>query len=300
VWRRIPADVLLIVVVSIWSVNLSVNRYGVTHGFHPLVFAGIRYLGAGIIFTTISLKREGSIRPRREDWLVLGVYGILGMAISQIAFFSAARLTTASTIALVFGTLPAFVVMIGLAQGLERPSIRTALGVVVSIGGVALVALGGGVGLSGNLGGVLLTVLSAGMYAFYIISIARLNTSYSPYRLSALISFGVAVPSLIGGSHGFATMDWGSIGWLAWGALAFSSLFGFVVSNVLWIKGVEGAGANRSSIYANLQVFGGAVVGVLLLGETLSGMQIVGGCVIGAGILLSLKRFAVPSAPVVE
>ena len=298
--HRVPADALLLIVVAIWSANYSVNRYGVTHGFDPIAFAGIRYLVAGIIFTAITLRREGSIRPRREDLFVLGAFAILGMTINQITFFYAIHLATASTVALAFGALPAFVGLIGIAQRVARPTARHWLATVVSVGGVALVAVGGSTALSGDLGGVLLVLVSVVAFALYTISLSRLSTNYSPYRLSALISLGVAVPLLAAGGPGFATMDWSAISGLAWGSLAYSTIPGYVIANILWITAIDAGGPNRASLYVNLQVFGGAAVGVLLLGESLSTLQIVGGAVIAAGILLSVRRFRLPRGPVTE
>ena len=298
--HRIPADVLLLVIVAIWSCNFSVNRYGATHGFDPIAYAALRYLLAGVIFGAIALRLEGSIRPRREDLFVLGAFAILGTFVNQIAFFTAIHLATASTVALAFGALPAFVGLIGIAQRVERPTVRHWLATIVSFGGVALVAIGGSTELSGQLGGVLMALLAVITFALYTISLARLSANYSPYRLSAMISLGASIPLLAAGSHGFATMDWGAVTGLAWGSLAYSTTIGFVISNILWITAIDAGGPNRASLYVNLQVFGGAAVGVLLLGESLSTLQIIGGVVIAAGILLTMKRFRLPRGPVTE
>ena len=231
---------------------------------------------------------------------MLGVFAILGTTVNQVAFFTAVHLATASTVALAFGALPAFVGLIGIAQRVARPTPRHWLATLVSFGGVALVAIGGSTALSGQLGGVLLALLAVVTFALYTISLARLSATYSPYRLSAMISVGVSVPLLALGGHGFATMNWGAISGLAWGSLAYSTIIGFVISNILWIKAIDTGGPNRASLYVNLQVFGGAAVGVVLLGETLSGLQIIGGVVITAGILLSVRRFRLPRGPVTE
>lgn len=296
----VPVDVLLVMVVVIWSFNFSINRYGVTHGFDPVLFAGIRYLAAGLLFTLITLRLEGSIRPRREDWFLLGVFAILGTLVNQVSFFYSIKLATASTVALAFGALPAFVGLIGIMQRLERPSPRHWLAVLVSFSGVALVAIGGGTKLSGHLGGVLLAMVAVASFALYTVSLSRLNVSYSPYRMSAMISLGVSGPLLAAGVHGATTMDWQAVGGLTWGALAYSTIIGYVISNILWIRALGSAGPNRSSLYVNMQVFGGAAVGVLLLGESMSGLQITGGAVIAVGILLPAKRLRLPRGPVTE
>ena len=284
----------------IWSSLYPVNRYGVTRGFDPIAFSALRYLVAGVFFTIITLRREGSIRPRREDLLVLGVFAILASVVNQIAFFYAIHLATASTVALAFGTLPAFVGLIGIAQKVARPTARHWLATLVSFGGVALVAVGGAAELSGELGGVLLALLAVVLYALFTVALSRLGKHYSPYRLSTLITLGVALPMLAAAGPGFATMHWSAIGPLAWGSLAYSTIIGVIFSNMIWISALARSGLNRSSLYANLQVFGGAALGVLVLGEVLSGLQLAGGAVIAAGIVLSTKRLQAARRPVGE
>jgi drug/metabolite transporter (DMT)-like permease len=259
------------------------------------VFGALRYTIASVVFVAITLVREKSIRPRRQDWLVLGVFAVFATLVNQLAFFYAIHLATASTVSLVFGALPAFVGMIGIAQGLRKPSARHWLATTVSFVGVALVAVGGSASLSGDLGGVLLALVAVGCYALYTIAVSRLSPAYSPYRISALISVGVAIPLLAFSSPKLATTHWSQIGGLSWLALVYSTILGFVLANVLWIAAIKRTGPNRSSLFANLQVFGGAAVGVLLLNESMSGLEIAGGAVIAVGIVLSARRLKLPT-----
>jgi drug/metabolite transporter (DMT)-like permease len=69
-------------------------------------------------------------------------------------------------------------------------------------------------------------------------------------------------------------------------------LLSFVITNVLWFTAIDRVGANRASLYANLQPFLGALFAVLTLNETMGTLQIVGGAVIAAGILLARQRRA--------
>ena len=84
-----------------------------------------------------------------------------------------------------------------------------------------------------------------------------------------------------------ASQDWGAITTLAWLALGYSMLFAFVLAYVLWFKAIGRVGAARSSLYANLQPFLGAIFAVLVLSETMSALQIGGGVVIALGILIA-------------
>ena len=85
------------------------------------------------------------------------------------------------------GALPIFTALIAWAVGLERLSRRFLLAGAVSFGGVALVALGSGGGLSANLRGDLLVLATAATWAVYSVAIAPLMRRYSPFRISAFV-----------------------------------------------------------------------------------------------------------------
>ena len=65
---------------------------------------------------------------------------------------------------------------------------------------------------------------------------------------------------------------------------------------VFWFAAVHRVGAGRTALYANLQPFLGAVFGVLVLSEHLSGLQLVGGLVIASGIVVG-GRTRLPAPP---
>ena len=165
--RLHSADVLLIVTVVLWSFNYPVVKYAVSNGFAPLVYAAFRFGVGSLIFAGVTAVREGDIRVRGRDlWMLAGAVG-LAVYVNQMAFVSAVNLANASTVALVFGTLPVFVTFLAWLLGVEQPTARHLLAVVVSFGGVALVAADTEGGLSGDLGGILLVLVAAATWAFY-------------------------------------------------------------------------------------------------------------------------------------
>ncbi|HVY62659.1 MAG TPA: DMT family transporter, partial [Planctomycetota bacterium] len=103
---------------------------------------------------------------------------------------------------------------------------------------------------------------------------------------------GAIVPLAATAGPQLASEDWGSIPLLAWGALAYSVVISLVLTNVLWFEAIDRVGANRASLYANLQPFLGALFAVLVLSETLGAVQIAGGVVIAIGIAVARSRRA--------
>jgi len=284
--------------VVIWSFNFTAVKYGLLNGFLPLVYATLRFGGGSAVFSGYTYARERSLRIRRRDvLLVLGAAGA-GIYLNQMSFVYAVQFASASTVALVFGTLPIFVALIARLAGTERLHTRHWVAVLVSFFGVALVAGGSGGGLSGNVGGILLGLGAAATWAAYSVAIGPLMQRYSPYRLSALVGLAAIAPLAITSSVQLAQQDWGDITSLAWLALLYSMLLSFVLTNVLWFTAIDRVGAARSSLYANLQPFLGALIAVLVLGETMGALQVAGGVVIAAGIVIA--RQPRPPAPAVD
>jgi drug/metabolite transporter (DMT)-like permease len=113
---------------------------------------------------------------------------------------------------------------------------------------------------------------------------------YSPYRISTVVGLAAIVPLAATAAPQLAREDWTSISTLAWLGLAYTILLSYLIGNVLWFTAIGRVGANRASLYANLQPFLGAAFAVLTLGETMGTLQIIGGVVIAIGILLARER----------
>jgi len=295
VLRRLPADVLLLVTVLFWSFNFTVVKYALTHGWEPLSYSSVRFAIGALLFSAVTLGREGSLRVGRRHVRPMLVAAVFGIWLNQLTFTYSVRLTTAATVALMFGTLPIFVALIAQALGVERLRLRHWVATVVSFSGVALVAAGSSGGLGGDLGGILLGLGAAATWAAYSVAIGPLMQRYSPYRISAFMLLAGSVPLLVSSIGQLVAQDWGALGGLAWAAFVYSLLFSLVFTNVMWFEAIDRVGAARASLYANLNPFLGAFFALVVLSEEMGPLQFAGGLVIAAGILVA--RLARPPAP---
>ena len=80
------------------------------------------------------------------------------------------------------------------------------------------------------------------------------------------------------------------LGWTVWLLFAFAVLGPLVTTNVLWFTTLGRIGPSRATLAANLQPFVAAVLGVLLLDERLTAVQVAGGVLIAVGIALARRR----------
>jgi drug/metabolite transporter (DMT)-like permease len=167
---------------------------------------------------------------------------------------------------------------------------RQWLAAAVSFAGVALVAAGAESGFSSDLGGVLLGLVVVVTWAAYSVLVTPLLSRYSPFRVSAVAGLAAILPLVPTAAPQLTDANWSDVTTLAWLGVAYTILFTYVLGNVLWFVAIGQVGANRASLYANIQPFLGAAFAVLTLGETMGALQVIGGAVIAVGILLARER----------
>ena len=286
--RPTTVEVMLLTTIGLWSLNLTVSRYILVHGFEPLAYGSVRYGLAALVFATLTLSVERSLRIARRDLpLVLGAAAVLFL--NQIGFVYALETSTASVLALILGATPIFAALAGLALGTETLSSRFWAGALLSFGGVALVAAGSGGELSGDLGGVLLGVLTAATWAGYSMLVTPLMRRYSASRISSVVLALAWIPITITGTAQLRSQDW-ALGWEVWALLVFATLGPLVLTNVLWFRSLDRIGPARATLAANLQPFLAAAIAVVLLSESLGPFEVAGGILIAAGILAARRR----------
>jgi drug/metabolite transporter (DMT)-like permease len=281
---------MLATTIVLWALNLTVTRYILTHGFAPMAYTTVRYGIAALTFVVITLALEGTLRPSAGH-LALVVLAGLTLYVNQIGFVYAVKTTSASLVALMLAAVPIFTALIGIALRTESLSARFWVGAGVSFAGVGLVVLGTGGKLSGELGGVLLGILTAATWAVYSVVITRLMRWYSPTRISALVLPIAWVPIALTGWPQTQAQNY-ALGAEVWALFLFATFGPLVLTNVLWFRSLDRIGPARATLATNLQPFLAAVFAVVLLSETLAPIQVAGGLLIGAGIFMARRRGA--------
>jgi drug/metabolite transporter (DMT)-like permease len=289
--RPEPADLMLLATVTLWGLNFTVTKYVLSHDFQPLAYACLRFSAAAAMLSGIAYARERSLAMGRRDLVVLSGAALIGICLNQVTFVYAIKLTTATTVALLFGTLPVLAGLFALALGIDRVGPRFWLAALLALGGAAMVALGSGGGVSGHVLGDLLGLAAAATWAFYSVVATPVLGRYSPLRVSALAFFAGTIPLVVIGSHQLVTQDYGFSASI-WLLYVFAVVGPLVVANLLWFGAIARVGPSRAAVFANLQPFIAAIFALLLLDESVTRLQVAGGLAIAAGIVLSRDRLA--------
>ncbi len=278
---------MLLFTVVIWGLNATASRYVLTNGVRPLAYASTRYFAAILLFAGLTWWRERSFRIERRHLPLVLLAGVL-IFTNQICFVYAVRMTSASTIGLMLGTVPIYAAIIATLAGLERPGRVFWAAAAVSFVGTGLIAAGAGGGISGDLFGNLLAIACAVTWAAYSVTNAPLIRHYSPARVSTLVLPVGWLPLALVSIPQLADEPV-RLGWLVWLSCAFAVVGPLFLTNILWFTAIDRVGLARATLFSNLQPFFSVLFAVLLLSESLSAWEIAGGVAIMAGIVI--ERF---------
>lgn len=286
----------MLLVILIWGVNFTATKLGL-RDFPPLVFTAVRFLLASLLVAIVLQRADGGLRlPASVGRLT--VLGIIGNSIYQTLFVLGLSRTTATNSSLVLASMPAMVAALGAASGTERLTRNGRRGLILASLGVLLVVAAHGVELSARtIVGDVLTLLAVVCWAVFTLGVRRLAAPLSPFAITAWTTIlgtpllvAVAVPGLI-------RMRWSGVSAGGWGALLYSSLLSLVVAYVLWNRSIRVVGSNRTAVFACMTPLVAMGTAMLVLGERPRLVQIAGGAMILAGVLLSQRAPAPRDAP---
>jgi drug/metabolite transporter (DMT)-like permease len=290
---------MLLGAVLLWALNVTVTKYMLEHGWLPLAYASIRYFAAIAIFWIYTWWRERSFRIERADWIYVGIAAAT-IFVNQICFVYSLEFAHASTVSLLFGTCPMFVGLISIVFLHAHLDRSFWIGAALTFAGVALIAAGAGGGLVSGWKGDLLAIGLAVTWAAYTVAIAPLMRRYSPYRISAVVlALGWAPLALVSIPQiGRQDFSFSGTVWLGFVYAVIGPLF---LTNILWFTAVDRVGAARASIFNNMQPFFGVLFALLILSESIHGLEIVGGLLIFLGIAYERVGRQIPArVPTVE
>lgn len=253
----------------------------------------VRYLVAMVIFWFLVRARAVPLPPRPV--VVRGVLiGLLGTSVQVFLFATALTRIEASLGSLLLYTYPAMVALGAFFSGQERPSARRIVALVIASVGVILV-LGGADGGRWDTIGVLCALGSALAYTVYLLISHSLLATAAPLPLAALGSSGAALTFLVVGSAtGQLSVDFASWGWWPVVGMALAS----VIATIASLAGVIRVGPTTTSIVTMMETPLTVGLAYLVLGERLLPIQLVGGVlVLAAVVVLQARRAAVAAPP---
>jgi len=296
--RRTSAELALLATVVIWSLNFTAVKVGVG-SIPPLAFSVTRFaIGAGVTLV-VALRLEGRPRFRRADlpWLIIGA--LIGITINQAAFVGALRESTASNAALLIGTIPVWTSVIAVLTRQERLTLHHWLGLASGLLGAALIVFGSSAGAadSQTFLGALLALVTAASWAIYSVLIRPLMARYTALSISSFMMVAGTIAMVPFALPDLLATHWSTVPGEAWLGLLYAALLSVSLTNILYFTAIRRVGASRAALYAYLEPFLGVIFATILIGERATPLQLAGGAIIVAAIVVASPRRRIIAEP---
>ncbi|HVZ46465.1 MAG TPA: DMT family transporter [Ramlibacter sp.] len=255
------------------------------------LLAWLRF-GIGGLAIVHWLKRPADEPPitRRTRGLVF-LESFLGNFMFSICMLFGVSMTSAVSAGVIMAAIPAIVALLSWAFLRERIAPRVWGAVALAALGIGLLAVAkphaqpssGGDTWLGNLlvfGAVLCE-------ASYAVIGKRLTGALGPKRITALINlwgFALVTPF---GAYSALHFDFGSLGAGTWLLLVFYALAASVWTVWLWMTGLKSIPAAQGGVFTVMLPVAAAAVGVAVLGESFSAIQLAAFAAALAGVVLA-------------
>ena len=283
-------DILIIIAGLFWGSMGIFVRHLNDLGFSSIQVACLRLITAGLIFALVLLikDRKGFKIAARDIPLFLAL-GLVSILFFTCCYFTAIRLMTMSTAAILLYTSPIWVMVLAIIFLKEKITLQKIIALVLAFAGCVLVSgFGGKVTVVGILVG-----LGSGLgYGLYSIFGTFALKKYSPYTVTCytflIAGFGSIFvanpPDLI------AKISAVDNKLSLFGFVLLTAVVTAVIPFLLYTLGLNKTTAGRAAVLATVEPAAATLFGFFVMGETVGPVAIVGIILVFAAIVvLSLK-----------
>ncbi len=277
--------------VILWGLSFVSSKTILNSGVPPMTMVCLRFMLTTIILNLALKGREPSTRLEKKNVASLLLSGLFGVTVYFFFESRGIKLTTASHASLIIAVIPVLTILAELVFFRTRVTLLGAAGIALSVIGVYFVVRAPGADiLSGSLAGDLLMFGACISWVVYMMVSKNLHKRLSDLAITAYQSlFGTAflIPLAL-----MEYRQWVPVTLAAALNLIYLAVFSSAVGNFLYMYALSRLGPIAVSPYVNLIPVVGVLGGVAILGESISVLQILGGVVIVAGVLMVSARSA--------
>ena len=301
---RAPAQVLLAYLMLALSMALVGSYVALSKplavAFPVFLLAWLRFWIGGVTMLPWLRRPVGEAPISRETHRLLFLESLFGNFLFTLCMLYGMRLTSAVSAGVILASIPAVVALMGWLLLGERITRRVWAGIACAGVGIGLLALSKSEqsiqslkGLEPNsieksaLWGNLLIFGAVVCEALYAVIGKKLTDKLSPRRISALINLWGLLLTTPLGLYWALQFDFHAITPGLWGLLGFYSIAASVGTVWLWMSGLRTVPAARAGVFTVMLPITAALVGVVAMGERLSGIQILAFAIALAGVVLA-------------
>lgn len=290
---RITAILQAVFVTMLWASSWVLIKIGLRNSLPAITFAGLRYGLAWLCLAPFILfKREQRLaltQLSRNNWLRLGVLGLVFYTLTQGSQFLGLAYLPATMLNLLLNLTPVVVGVAGIIFLNNHPAPMQWFGIGLATLGVSLYFLPISLPQTQVIGVIVALV---GILANASSSLLGREINRSGMLSPLLVTFvSMGVGSFILLAIGTATQGLGSISWKEWAIIIWLAVVNTAFAFTLWNRTLRTLTAVESSVINSLMMPQIAILAFIFLDEVLSAKEIWGLILVSIGVLIvQLKR----------
>lgn len=276
----------------IFGVNFSVVKYITPALIKPFGLNVIRVIVTTALFWLMLWWEKPEKKIQKKDLPLFLLCGLTGVAINQLLFIKGLSMTYSTHGALLMLSTPIVITIVAVFFLKEMLSIGRIAGLLLGIGGAAVLILSKEKSGSGSnvLLGDLFIITNAISYSFYFVLVKPLILKYSPLQVITWVFTMGSVFIIPVGWQEFVTAPWDSFTPLNYTAIAFVVLGATFLAYLFNIYGLHHLNASATGAYIYLQPIFATVVAMIFLDEPLSWLKGISAFMIFTGVYLVNKK----------
>lgn len=269
--HRRPSPIVLAMALAsmmfMWAFNSIAGKLALRH-MGPFDLVSFRFELAGALMLAIYFSRRQRTPFRARDGWRIAYLAFFGVLLNQGGFTVGLAFTTSEHSAVIASTGPIMVLLLAVAVGIERLAPGKALGVAISFCGVLL--LEGEHGFPAHspfLFGDALTSASTIGLAVYAVFGKRLAKQYDAVTMNTFVVVAAAILMLPLAVRQGIRLDWGRVGWVGWGGMAYMAIFSSVAAYTIFYWTLRYMDASRVAVVNYFQPLLVILFSIPILGE---------------------------------
>jgi len=286
----------LLVAIVFWGLAFTAIKLALAHmSWITLTF--LRLAIASGLFVIYLAVAKPKTRMERRDLPRMALIGFVAFTAYHL-FLNLGEMdpnTTAGTSALVIASAPAFLAILAVLMLKEKVTSVRAAGIAFAFLGLAVMLLLSSPGSEYRVTltvGAALVIPAAFFAALYSALAKPYLTKYQPFQLTAYaMFFGTLFTVPFVAVDGARTLgDLGTMGLNGALPVLFLGLFPTFLSYGLWFRALKQMEASAAGAYVYLSTLIAVAAGIIVLGETVTVLAILGGAMVIAGVYIAQQK----------
>ena len=270
---------------ALWGIIGVWNRNLMAAGLSPTGIVVVRNFGGMLLLLAVfAVKDRGVFRVRREHLKYFFGTGIISVVLFTSCYFSCQKICSLAVASILLYTAPSFMVILSAMLWKEPVTKKKLLALALTLVGCACVCGVFDGGLTVTFTGILLGLGAGFFYALYSIFGRYALAHYSSMTVTVwtFIFAGPASLVMLRPAEMRAVFTAPSAWLLAAGLVVFST----VAPYILYTRGLARVESGKASIMASLEPVVAALAGVLIFGEPMGLLTLLGILCVLAGVYI--------------